>query len=129
MAWQPVDSFGVERLDLSALPPSPQQRAARDRRAAEWHSLALLPVDVVPAGSLDGPGSLGAADDFRFTADDAAETYTQWQNRYFTEPFGPSAGVLGDPDGDGFDNYAEWAFDTSPLDPLSQPESPPLSSG
>jgi hypothetical protein len=121
VAWQPVDVYGVEKLDLSSLPPAPSTPSPRDRRAAEWHTVAFLPLDIVPASDHDAPGPLAAADDFRFAADAEAETFTQWQHRYFGETPGPSSSVLGDPDADGFDNYAEWAFDTSPLDPQSHP--------
>ena len=122
-AWQPVEHYGVEKLDLSTLPqpPSAAVRAPRDG-SPEWRALALSPLDIVPAGGPYGAGPLLADDDFRFAADGDAETYSEWQQRYFTDPSGPAAFVLSDPDADGFDNYAEWAFGTSPVDPLSQPE-------
>jgi hypothetical protein len=123
-AWQPVSSYGVEKLDLSSLPqpPAGAQRGLRGEGATEWRALTLVPLDVVPASGLDAAGPLPAAEDFRFFADSDAETYSAWQQRWFTDPSGSSASVLSDPDHDGFENYAEWAFDTSPLDPHSQPE-------
>ena len=74
------------------------------------------------ASGREGPGPLLATDGFRFASDSDAETYSQWQRRYFTEPLGSSSGELSDPDGDGFGNYSEWAFGTAPIDSQSKPE-------
>jgi|GEM_PF-880717 len=124
-AWLPVGAFGVARLDLSALPlpPTPVGRSTRDRDTAEWHPLALLPVDIVSVhGREGGTDPLSAKADFRFVPDGEAETYADWAHRHFPGSPLTIAGPAADPDGDGFDNYSEWAFAAAPADPGSQPQ-------
>ena len=122
-AWLPVDVYGVERLDLSALPaPAGAPRISqRDKAAPEWQRLALLPTDMEDAAGAGGVAPLATTDDYAFAADAEAETFDAWATRHFSIPDPASAGVLGDPDGDGFDNYSEWAFGTSPVNAHSVP--------
>lgn len=124
-AWLPVDVYGVERLDLSTLPsPAGGPRISpRDKTSPEWQRLALLPAEIGPAAAtLGGLPPLEATVDYAFAADADAERYEAWAIRHFPNPELPAAGVLGDPDGDGFDNYSEWAFGTSPSEAYSIPQ-------
>lgn len=123
-AWLPVGSYGVERLDLRALPlpPASTPRAPRDRGVVEWYTLELLPVDVVSASSQDGGFAALLKADFRFAADGDAETFADWAERHFPDSWSAVGGAIGDPDHDGFDNYSEWAFGSSPTEAHSLPE-------
>jgi hypothetical protein len=120
----PVGEYGVERLDLAALPvpASPTARAQRDRGSVEWHTLAVLPIDIVPIDGREGGIAPLAGSDFTFVADGDAETYAAWSTRHFIDGTLAAAGAIADPDHDGFDNYSEWAFGSSPTDDRSQPQ-------
>jgi hypothetical protein len=111
-AWRAAGPYGVDRLDLSALPfpATPVLRAPRDATTSEWSVLALSPLDIVPAHATEHPGPLPPDAEFAFVADSEAESFDAWSLRWFGESVDPSA----DHDGDGFGAYTEWAFGSSP---------------
>lgn len=124
-AWLPADAYGVETLDLSGLSvPSPAARPLpREKTGPEWQRLPLAAVDIVTASAPQpGSGALTAAEDFAFAADSEAESYEAWAVRHFGGMDPEASGVVADPDRDGFDNYSEWAFGTSPRAAESVPQ-------
>ena len=125
VAWHSLGAYGVEKLDLSSLPAAPlsTSRSQRDQ-TSEWQVLPLMASDVVAASGPHAGGPLDKTGDFRFNADGAAESFAQWQERLF-KPGSIGSEGYSDPDADGFDNYSEWAFGTSPQDPLTYPQTTP----
>lgn len=119
-AWWNAGYYGVDKLDLSALPfPASAPRIARrDVPAAEWVTVAWSAFDVVSARAVAFPGLILPDADFKFVPDGDAESFEAWSARWFGGPVSPAA----DEDGDGFDAYAEWAFGSSPLDARSTPQ-------
>jgi len=124
-AWLPVGDYGVTRLDLETLPPAATVagRRQRDRDTAEWRPVVLLQADVVAAASrVGGTPPMDPEVDFLFAADADAESYDAWATRYFPSPDGESALPTADPDGDGFNNFMEWAMGTDPTAAGSLPQ-------
>ncbi len=122
LAWHSLGAYGVEKLDLSSLPVPPPSTARSQRDVtSKWHPVTLMASDVVATKGTHAGGPLDATADFRFSADGAAESFEQWQSRFF-KPGSSGSAAYHDSDADGFDNYSEWAFGTSPQDSGARPQ-------
>lgn len=120
-AWIPVEAYGVEAVDVSALAPAsaPTARSVAHDEAEEWIPIDLFGRHLVVASSEDFVGPIPPDYDWRLQPDRPAMSYETWAETHFGSeqdlPLPDS-----DSDADGWSNLAEFALGTVPDDARSR---------
>ena len=96
---------------------------ARAASASYTHHGSLLDIEGTSAAGVytAGHGYIAQLD---FTAPDSCPEFTAWQTTHFGTPANPLAAREADPDNDGVENFAEFAFNMNPNAPDAVPLTP-----